>query len=509
MFERASRQPGESALTDPSGQLTWRDAADRVTSLAAALRRLDFPDGSRLAVVGHNCSDTVLAYASAARAGIGAIRVNHHQTAGEIEHLLRDGRARAVWASSELLAIAADAAARCGIPMVAAGMNSRHWRSLVPGEAWLPPPSDLPAATNLIYTSATTGTAKGIEVPHAPVNTVSEGLAAMRQHHLAGLGPHLAVGPLYHAGPHAAVGLLLTGTPLVVAGRFDAARIIDAIEHHRIATSVMVPTHFVRLLALPEKRRRESDVSSIRRIALTGSSCPIQVYKAMLDWFGPVFREAYGASESGTVSFITSQEWITHQGSVGRSQPPFRFLILDAEGAPCPPGRQGTIYIVDDTGRGIRYYNDPAKTAAAHRAPGTFTLGDVGYLDEEGYLYVTGRVTDMVISGGVNIYPAECQRVLTSHPSVRNAALFGVPDDEMGERLVGIVSLQPDGTTPEDLLAFCQDKIARYKVPKELLAVAEIPTTPMGKLDKRALRQAYLDGSFGSARRHGGGGAAT
>ena len=169
--------------------------------------------------------------------------------------------------------------------------------------------------------------------------------------------------------------------------------------------------------------------------------------------------------------------------------------MLDEQGAECPPGHDGILYFVDDTGRGIRYYNDPEKTAAVHVAPGTFTLGDIGHVDDEGYLYITGRASDMVISGGVNIYPAECERLLFHHPSVSDVALFGVPDREMGERLVGMVCSRDDGVTVEQLLEFCRHSIASYKVPRELLRVKEIPRNPMGKLDKNALRSAYVSGT--------------
>ena len=354
------------------------------------------------------------------------------------------------------------------------------------------PPTDLPATSDLIYTSGTTGRPKGVEFPSQPTPTVADRVELMAHHHMAGLGPHLVVGPLYHAGPHGSVGLLLTGSTVVVGGRFDAGFVLDAIEQHHVATTVTVPTHLVRLLGLPDERRRAADTSSLRMVSVTGSACPVPVMRAMIDWFGPVFLETYGASESGIISRIRSDEWVLHPGSVGRVNPPFHPLVLTEDGEPCPAGTDGVLYFADDTGRGIRYYKDPDKTAAAHREPGTFTLGDVGHLDADGYLYITGRVTDMVISGGVNIYPAECERVLAHHPSVREVALFGVPDDEMGERLVGLISLRDEATTDE-LIAFCREAIAGYKVPRHLVAVDEVPRSAMGKVDKAASRRTYLE----------------
>jgi long-chain acyl-CoA synthetase len=484
----------EVALVDASQMLSWGDVTERVSRMANAMLEFDFPERSRLAVLGDNRADTLLTYAAAALAGVGTILVNHHLTADEVEYVLRDGAARAIWTSPATFDVATTAAGRGGIPVLASEGASNAWASLLEhADGSILPPNDLPAQTDLIYTSGTTGHPKGVEVPHWPAPTVAARLEQYARHYCAGLGPHLVVGPLYHSGPHGAVGLLLTGSPVVIVGRFDAERVLDAIETYRIATSVMVPTHFVRMLALPDARRQQVDVSSLRAIGHTGSRCGSALKKAMIEWFGPVLREAYGGTESGTICSISSEEWLTHEGSVGRVQPPFRPLVVAEDGSACPPGVQGELFFVDETGRGIRYHNDPAKTAAAHRAPGTFTLGDVGHLDEDGYLYVDGRVTDMVVSGGVNVYPAECERVLAEHPAVAEIAIFGVPDDEMGERVVGLVSLR-DGAPPiEDILAFCRQSVAGYKLPKTLLCVNEIPRSAMGKVDKRAARQVYLD----------------
>lgn len=492
LVDLARQHPDELALADDAGlELSWDEAAARINQMAHALLAQGFAGGARLAVLGHNSADTVLAYAAAWLAGIGAILVNYHLTADEVEYLLDDGCARAIWATDECAATAAAAAEPLGIPVLTNGAGP--WRRALQSAPRSPLPTSRPATADLIYTSGTTGLPKGVEFPSQPAPTVADRLDAAARHHMAGKGPHLAVGPLYHAGPHAAVGLLLTGTTVVVAGRFDADFALRSIEERGIATSTMVPTHFVRLLRLPEQQRRAADVSSLCLVSVTGSPCPEDVKRAMIDWFGPVVVETYGASESGIVTRITSDEWLAHPGSVGRAEPPFKILVLDDDGVPCPPGRDGALYFVDDTGRGIRYHNDPEKTAAAHLMPGTFTLGDVGHVDEHGYLYVTGRSTDMVISGGVNIYPAECEQVLARHPAVRDVALFGVPDAEMGERLVGLVALGAQGATLDELRGFCRASLAGYKVPRHLLEVAEIPRTPMGKLDKRALRATYLE----------------
>ncbi len=492
LFDVARLQPDEPALVDRSGALSWSDVEDRIVRMSNALLQLDLPRGSRLAVLGDNSRETLLVYAAAVLAGVGTILVNHHLTTGEVQYLLEDGAAHAIWSSREFLPKATAAAGRHGLLVLAEVQNTGRWPSRVEAASNRRQRGDLPTTTDLIYTSGTTGRPKAVEFPNQITPTVDDRLESMARHHMAGLGPHLVVGPLYHAGPHGAVGLLLTGSPVVVAGRFDANLILDAITTHRIATSVMVPTHLIRLLGLPEQRRREADVSSLRLISVTGSACPITVKQAMIDWFGPVILETYGASESGLVTRISSHEWLAHRGSVGRPVAPFHPLVLDENGSRCPQGSDGVLYFVDDSGRGIRYHNDREKTAAAHLVPGTFTLGDVGHVGEDGYLYITGRVTDMVISGGVNIYPAECETILADHPAVTDVALFGIPDDEMGERLVGLVSLGDVTTTPDALVEFCRRSIAGYKVPRHLVVVPEVPRSPMGKVDKRSARDMYL-----------------
>lgn len=488
MFDRVEQAPDALALVDRGGRFTWDEVSRRICTAAHALLDIGFQHG-RLAVLGSNCAATVIAYASARLAGVGVILVNYHSTADEVSYLLVDGGATAIWASSDCLPIAHQAASRLGIPVLSDD-GPEAWTARL-GLLRTPPAITLLATTDLIYTSGTTGRPKGVEIPSQPAPTVRDRMEIVARHHMTGLGPRLVSGPLYHAGPHAAVGLLLTGSPVVLMGHFDAEDALTAIETHRIATTVMVPTHLIRLLSLPEDKRQRADVSSLRMVALTGAICPFPVKKAMIEWFGPVVREAYGGSESGIISYITSDDWLSHPGSVGQVQAPFHALVLDEHGSPCPPGQNGQLYFEDATGRGIRYHNDPEKTEAAHLRPGVFTLGDLGHVDADGFLHITGRVIDMVISGGVNIYPAECERILSSHPAVKDVAVFGRPDDEMGERLVGLVSTLDEDTTPESLISFCRRAIAAYKVPKQLVLVPEIPRSAMGKVDKAAARDLF------------------
>jgi acyl-CoA synthetase (AMP-forming)/AMP-acid ligase II len=255
----------------------------------------------------------------------------------------------------------------------------------------------------------------------------------------------------------------------------------------------MVPTHFSRLLALPDDVRARHDLSSLVLVAHTGAACPVDVKRRMIEWWGPVLFEAYGATESGTTNAIFAAEWLEHPGSVGRTVPPFEVVVVDEDGAPVGPNEVGRLFFRDTTGRGIVYRNDPAKTAAAHLEPGVFTLGEIGYVDDEGYVFITDRSSDMIVSGGVNVYPAEAEAVLLLHPGVDDVACIGVPDDDLGEQLKALIvpasSAEPPGEA--ELLAFCRESIAGYKVPRSVDFVVDLGRNAMGKVNKRSLRAPY------------------
>jgi long-chain acyl-CoA synthetase len=304
----------------------------------------------------------------------------------------------------------------------------------------------------------------------------------------------MVVAPLHHIGglgnPLTA---LLVGVGVVILPRFDAEEVLATIERNEIGSTVMVPTHFVRLLALPADTRESYDVSSLDRVGHTGASCPVAVKQAMIDWWGPVLVEAYGATEAGAVCVIESEEWLAHQGSIGRCVDGFRAVVVDDDGVELGVGEVGRLYFEDDEGVGIEYRNAPDKTAAAHLRPGVFTLGDVGYVDRDGYVFVTDRTVDMVISGGVNIYPAEAEHVLLSHPEVADVAVIGVPHAELGETPLALVEPLNAVCPPNDhaLIAWCRDRLAHYKCPTAIEIVPSIARSPMGKLDKRSLRAPY------------------
>jgi long-chain acyl-CoA synthetase len=348
----------------------------------------------------------------------------------------------------------------------------------------------------MIYTSGTTGKPKG--VVHATMEPEIGHLSMTGFAGLWGFGPddvHLVVGPLYHTAPGGYGTMSLhAGSTVVVMERFDAEDALATIARRRVTTSHMVPVNFVRILALPEEVRRRYDLSSLRKVLHAAAPCPEDLKRRMLEILpaGSLW-EYYGATE-GPGTIISPEEWLRKPGSVGRAFPSVEIRIRDDEGRDLPPGEVGLIFVSTVAGRGFRYHNAPEKTAAAYRGD-FFTVGDVGFLDEDGYLFICDRKADMVISGGVNIYPREIEEALHRHPSVVDAAVFGVPDEQWGESLHAVVELRPGAKTGEgDLAAFCREHLAGYKCPRSFELVAELPRDPNGKVLKRNLRDPHWRG---------------
>ena len=356
----------------------------------------------------------------------------------------------------------------------------------------------------MVYTSGTTGRARGTETRWvlAPVETSDDYVRVLRERAQFPRGPHIVVGPLQHNGPLAAVRHLLLGEQVIIMGRFDAARVLALIDEYEVCSSVMVPTHFQRMLALDPEIRAQHDLGSIAMIAHTGSACPPDVKRAMIDWLGPVLTESYGGSESGTLCRIHSTEWLAHPGSVGRVVEPYRILVLDEQGAELPAGEQGLLAFEAPDGYGIRYHQDEEKTAKAYVRPGVFTLGDVGHVDDDGFIFVTDRVSDMVVSGGVNLYPSESEQVLLEHPAVLDVAVIGVPHPDLGEQLLALI-VPVDVSEPPTLTeldAWCRERLGGYKIPRLVEFIEVLPRNEMQKVDKKSLRTPY----WGEGRTIGG-----
>ena len=504
----AAERPDEVALRDARGELGWAEVGDTLDRVANRLLATDLGPNRRVAVFAENANETALAHLGGLLGSASTVPVNFHLSADEARYVIEDSGSRIVFVGPEtaeraLAAMAGVAAAGAVPPLVVGWRCGDHdgvedWAEWVAGGATGDPPLDVVPRPNLLYTSGTTGQPKGTELPptmFAGGATMVEHLEALKLNRFATFGTHLVVGPMYHTGPLSGMRLLVAGKPSVILDRFDPEKTLATIDRHRPESAVMVPTHFVRLLALPEEVRARYDVSSMRMVAHTGAACPVDVKRAMIEWWGPIFVDAYGATEVGTTCSITSQEWLEHPGSVGRPLAPFEALVVDDDDNEVAANVEGRLYFRDTTGRGIVYPNDPGKTAAAHRAPGVFTLGEIGYIDDDGYVFITDRFSDMVVSGGVNIYPAEAEQVLIQHPLVADVACIGVPHAEMGEELKALVVSADDTDAPEpaDLIAFCRERLSHYKCPRSVEIVDDLGRNSMGKVNKRALRAPFWD----------------
>ena len=499
---RAERTPDGPALVDDTGTLTWAELARDLERAAGALLAAAPGPDQRVSVLGENAIPTVVAHAAALTVGVGTVATSRQLRADELVDQYTDAGVACVIAGASSIGAAQDAAGRAGAATVVAHgapapAGAVSWEQFlaaappVPADAGARPPRPL-----LVYTSGTTGRARGAEVRwtlELP-QTAAAYVAAITAESAFPPGPHLVVGPLQHNAPLTSLRHLLAGETVIVLGKFDAEAVLRLIADHGVTSSVLVPTHMQRLLALPRDLRDKYDLSSLELVSQTGSACPADTKLAMIEWFGPVFVESYGGSETGTLCRITSPEWLAHRGSVGRPRPPYEVVVLDEEHRPLPAGQVGVLGFRAPEGRGPSYHGDPEKTAKAYLAPGVFTIGDVGYVDDDGFVYITDRIADMVVSGGVNLYPAESEKVLITHPGVAQVAVIGVPHPDLGEALLALVVPAGEPPTPAELEEFARDKLAPYKVPRAYEFVDDLVYNAMGKPDKKAMRAPYWQG---------------
>jgi long-chain acyl-CoA synthetase len=487
------------ALRSWDGDLGRAEVERRVTSLAGQVEALMAGDPRPVGVIARNSGSTLIAFLATVLSGSTFIPLNVHLGARELRGMLEDGDVGLVVADADQAPVVRDAVQGMARPprVLSWGEEAAPDRlrveDLPAGPAELDP--DGMVAVPLLFSSGTTGRPKRVTMP--PILfpgrvTRRELLAWARTSRFVGHGPHLVSGPMYHSGPLQATWLLAAGVPIVAPRRFVPAEILETIERERIGTTLMVPTHFIRLLKARDEADRTYDVSSITHVTQTGAGCPDHVKLAMIDWWGPVFLETYGGTEAGGVCFISSDEWLEHRGSVGRALPQYRILIVDEAGDELPVGAEGRIYFEDSTGRGIRYEDDPEKTARAHLRPGVFTLGEVGRIDAEGYLYLTDRDSDKVVSGGVNLYPAEIEQALAQHPAVADTAVIGVEHPEMGEELRALVVLREGARADEDeLVGYVRGALSSLKAPRSVVFLDELPRSSMGKINRRDLRRRF------------------
>jgi len=359
------------------------------------------------------------------------------------------------------------------------------------------PIADESLGTAMLYSSGTTGRPKGIlrPLPETPPSQPLPLFAFLNKLWQCAEGMrYLSPAPLYHSAPQAAVSLAIRhGGTVVIMEKFDPEAYLALIEKHRITHSQLVPTMFSRMLKLPDEIRGRYDLSSLEVAIHAAAPCPAQVKEDMIRWWGPIIHEYYGATEGLGFTACDSEQWLAHRGTVGKVL--FGDLhILDETMQPCPVGTAGTVWF--KTGSPFEYFNDPERTKEARSADGTMsTVGDVGYVDADGYLYLTDRATFMIISGGVNIYPQECENLLITHPKVADAAVFGVPNPDLGEEVKAVIQpmsgIVPGRDLEEELIAFCRQSLSRQKVPRSIDFEKELPRLPTGKLYKRLLRDRY------------------
>jgi long-chain acyl-CoA synthetase len=501
----AERRPDAPAIVMASSgeTVTYAELDDRSRRFASALRVRGLVAGDHIAILMENNARYLEVTWAAQRSGLYYTAINSHLRHAEVQYILDDCGAAALISSEAMAEVAS------GLDLSAVGVRVgadgrlagfEDYAGVIAGSDPVSPSSEQ-EGREMLYSSGTTGRPKGVRKalpgtalgdPSAAPVQIAAGMA------LFGCGPmtvYLSPAPLYHSAPLVySMSMHRLGATVVVMERFDPRQCLELIERYRVTHAQFVPTMFVRMLRLPAEDRARFDVSSLEFVVHAAAPCPIPVKRQMIEWWGPIINEYYAGTEDIGSAHITAAEWLAHPGSVGR--PRDGCHIVGEDGREVPAGQPGIIFFAG--GRPFAYHNDPQKTRSVTNDRGWRTLGDIGYLDGDGYLYLTDRQAHMIISGGVNIYPQETENVLAAHPLVADVAVIGVPDDEMGEAVKAVV--RPADQTaagPElanELLTYCRSELASYKCPRSVDFVPELPRDENGKLYKRRLREQYWEG---------------
>ncbi len=482
---------------------TWHGLESRARRFAAALASVGVGVGDRWAIMAHNRIEWTPMVLGNLRAGTWYVPVNWHLTVDEVAYLLADS------GSSLLVVDAVDAEVGREAAAVA-GLSDDRVVVIDPPdgkpgfEDWLAahpdvePPDD-PAGGVRNYTSGTTGRPKGVQrsdqagTARRVLGEVSANWG--RFYFLPDHGPHLVVSPMYHALPgafhNAALGL---GQSILFEDRFDADRFLSTVQDAAVTSAVIVPTHIVRMAKRVDELAGRHDLSSLVSVVHGGAPCPRWAKQVVLDWWGPVVNELFGSSEGTGPLRVTPTAWSERPGTVGESASFLTVAAFDDDGNRLPAGATGTLYFLREDGQ-PEYVGDPDKTEGGRLPGGWFTVGDVGWVDDDDYVYLSDRKIDMIISGGANVYPAEVEAALVSHPAVADCAVFGIPDDEWGEQVKAAVEFEPEAVaTEEDLIGWCRERLAGFKCPRSVDVHEAMPREATGKLKKRILREVYWEG---------------
>ena len=483
-----------------SGEIvTYRQLDERSNQCAHLFRSLGLQHGDTVAFCLENRAEFFDLVWGAQRAGLIYVAISCRLTPSEMDYILNDSGAKALF-SSNYLGATLD---QLYSPVVKYIIGGEHagWLSYENAAAEMPttPVADERAGADMLYSSGTTGQPKGVRfpLPEDPAIAAVSPLAmiAAGAFHFSADSIYLSPAPLYHAAPlRWCVSVHRLGGTVVVMEKFDPELALAAIEKYGITASQWVPTHFARMLKLPGEVRRKYDVSTLTSAVHAAAPCPVPIKEAMIEWWGPVIREYYAGTEGNGFTFISSEEWLAHKGSVGR---PINAIvhICDENGEEVPVGQEGTVFFESDSK--FSYHNDPEKTRASrHPAHDNWSmLGDVGRVDEEGYLYLTDRKSFMIISGGVNIYPQEIENHLVTHPKVQDVAVIGGPHDEMGEEVIAVIQpldmADAGEALRDELTAYAREKLSGVKIPRRIDFRDELPRHDTGKLYKRLLRDEY------------------
>jgi long-chain acyl-CoA synthetase len=483
--------------------VTYAELEARSNRLAHLFRKRGLKRLDHYAIFMENNSRYLEACGAGERSGLYFTCVNSYLTAAELAYILTNSQSRILISSRTKLDIAREALKECPaieLCIVADGESeSERIVGLDQVTSGLPKTTiaDEWIGTAMLYSSGTTGRPKGIlrplqEVPPGEQLPMFDFLQKLWQYREGMI--YLSPAPLYHSAPQAAVNLTIrSGGTVIIMESFDPERYLELIEKWGITHSQLVPTMFSRLLKLPEAARKRHDLSSLEIAIHAAAPCPAAVKDDMIKWWGPIVHEYYGATEGLGFTACNSAEWLAHRGTVGKVLLG-DLHILDENMQPCPAGTPGTVWF--KTASPFEYFNDPNKTKEARSPDGSMsTVGDVGYVDADGFLYLTDRATFMIISGGVNIYPQECENLLITHPKIADAAVFGVPNADLGEEVKAVVQpmpgIQPGPDLADELMLFCSESLSRQKVPRSIDFEAELPRLPTGKLYKRLLRDRY------------------